>query len=114
MAPWSCRCNRGRPMTPLQLFRETTTRARSWPPYAWAIVGAAAASMFIAVVLLAWQGSRMLRAANPDAHRARNVPTHFVPASEMRKELEQTCQQAATWRATQTGIYTPDFPGAWR
>lgn len=99
-------------MTPLQLFRETTTRARSWPPYAWAIVGGAAVSMMIAVVLLAWQGAQMVRAAKPDAPPER--ATHFVPAAEMRQELEESCQRAATWKATHTGIYTPDFPGAWR
>lgn len=99
-------------MTPLQLFRESTTRSRSWPPYAWAIVGGAAVAMLMAVVLVAWQGARMLHAADaPDQHER---PTHFVPAAEMREELEQSCRLLPTWKATQTGIYTPDFPGAWR
>ncbi len=101
-------------MTPLQLFRETTTRARSWPPYAWAIVGGAAASMCIAVVLLAWQGAQMVRDAKPDAHRGRDLPTHFVPAAEIRQEMEQNCQSAAEMKATHTGLYAPDFQGAWR
>ena len=99
-------------MTPLQLFRETTIRARSWPPYAWAIVGGAAVAMLVAVLLLAWQGARMLRAADVPVQRDR--ATHFVPAAEIRADMEQTCQRLSTWQATQTGIYAPDFTGAWR
>jgi hypothetical protein len=66
-------------MTPLQLFRETTTRSRSWPAYAWAIVAGAAFATLIAVVLLAWQASRMMHARHRGPHPAQTTYTNALP-----------------------------------
>jgi hypothetical protein len=64
-------------MTPHQLFRETTVRPRSWPPHAWGIVAGAAIAMFIAVVLVAWQGAQML-------HQHRAACSHAAPTEVTR------------------------------
>lgn len=95
-------------MTPHQLFRESSLRPRSWPPYAWAIVAGAAIAMFVSVVLVAWHASNM----PPRIERVRDMPTgSFESAAEVRERFEGTCRTVEQWRSTQTGIYAPDFRG---
>jgi hypothetical protein len=99
-------------MTPHQLFCETTTRPRrSWPPYAWAIVAGAAIAMFVSVVLVAWQASRLLRTREQIIHRSGGTSES---ADEIRARLEGECTIVDHWRATGTGIYAPDFEGVSR
>jgi hypothetical protein len=99
-------------MTPHQLFRETTTRARrSWPPHAAAIVAGAAIAMFVSVTLVAWQASHDAA----DVDHARNVPAAtFESADEIRHRLEVECHAVDQMRASHSGIYAHDFKGAWR
>jgi hypothetical protein len=99
-------------MTPHQLFRETTSRPRrSWPPYAWAIVAGAAIAMFVSVTLLAWEASR----ENVTRDRIRDMSDGpFESADEIRQRLESECRAVDEMRATQSGIYAPDFNGARR
>ncbi len=99
-------------MTPHQLFRESTLRPRSWPPYAWAIVAGAAIAMFVSVVLLAWQASRMARHRHEEGAHA--SPSTFESAAAIRERLEGTCKMVEGWRATGTGIYSTEFKGSWR
>jgi hypothetical protein len=99
-------------MTPHQLFRETATRPhRPWPPYAWAIVAGAAAAMFVAVVLVAWQASRVLRTRDQVVHRSGGTSES---GAEIRERLENECAIVDRMRTTGTGIYAPDFQGVSR
>lgn len=99
-------------MTPHQLFRESTLRPRSWPPYAWAIVAGAAIAMFVTVVLVAWQASNTPRLV--PMGNAPPSPATYETAAEVRERLEGTCRMVENWRATQTGIYDPAFQGIHR
>lgn len=98
-------------MTPHQLFRESTVRPRSWPPHALAIVAGAAIASFVSVLLLAWQASRV----PPRVEHVRDMPTgSYESADDVRQRFESECRTVEQWRATQTGIYAPDFRGVQR
>ena len=93
-------------MTPFSLFREAPMRIRSLPTL-WKVLACSVLSTALAVVLMAWQASRLC----PECHH-HDEPVHgarwlhdWPTTEQIRTRMEIGCHALDVMRMNGTGLY---------